>query len=245
MKYCALSINGVLIDEALPLYTTINVEGRSFVGRKLDTVTVPARDGVFVRDGRLDARTITVKYAIKASSASEYLETLQALHKMLTSGEDMRIQFGDEDYHRYGRLSAYKEPPSDQFQGTGTFSFLCQDPYRYRDPVTFTDLTVPSELGANAKLNDMEITLGADTSQVRITNPRTGKKIQLDGAYRTGDVLKIAWGDALTITKGAVSTLSDLNISSDVEMFSINAGDVLEIQPTSATVKITAQRREI
>lgn len=247
MDYCAITYDGVLLDEIIPGYTTANVEGRTLLGRSIQSVDIPGRAGVYVRDQTVPARQIRVSYVQKSPNGPTKVERENQLHRLLSSPRDVPFSFGDEPgWTRFGRLSQVSPPPKDQLEGQGTFTILCQDPYKYRAPETFTTTSIPADLADNA-ITEIRLTVSAPLSMLRVTNRTTGDSITLEGSYTAGQVVVINLADhmRMTIMRGAESVLADLTLDSDPESFKIKGGDEVVVNSAGVTATFTVRRRAL
>lgn len=244
MAYCSLTFNGVLIDQAIDGYTTINVSGRGLLNRFVSVADIPGRDGSYVLDSRLGSRRITVYYIMKAPDSKTFLERMQQLHDLLSSDEDVLFKFGDEDYHRFGRLVEASDPPRDQLEGQGSFVLYCSDPYRYTAEEDVAFSPVPSGFALDTTPASMTLTVGTGTNQIKVTNTTTGKNIVLDGTYAAGDVITLTWGMSPTIKRGLNEDILDhLNILSDFEVFTFKSGESITVTPSDAVLAMRACKK--
>ncbi len=236
-KYCSLTFNGQLLDDVLTGYTTTNVEGRSLLDRVLSTVDVPGRDGAVVLDQKLPAREIRVHFAIKGKNAAEKLTTLNALHDKLKTDGDVQFKFGDETHHRFGRLSQTEDPPYDQFQGIGSFTLYCQDPYKYKAiaNLTGTSITIPTGPIYPYKINEITLTFPIERTGLTINNTTTGRKIILTGSFTDGQVLQILPNKILLDGQNIMNRLDYIN--SDWREFELRPGNVIT-SPISMTMSL-------
>ena len=244
MDYCSLTFNGTLLDQAIEGYITANVSGRGLLNRSASIVDIPGRDGAHVTESRLGPRRIQVFYILKAPNSKMFLERIQQLHDLLSSDADVLFKFGDEAYHRYGRLIEASDPPRDQLEGQGSFTILCADPYRYKAEENVSIAPVPAGFELETTPASMKVTLAATANQIKITNTRTGSNIVLDGSYASGNVITLTWGIAPTIKRGLnEDILTHLNILSDFETFTFKSGDNIVVTPSSATLTMRACKK--
>ena len=242
--YCSLTYNGVLIDQEIDGYTTINVEGRGLHGRVLSTVDVQGKDGAVVLAQKTPARSIRVYFLIKANTSREFMARLHALHDHLKSDTDVAFKFSDEEFNRRGRLSEVENPPYDRLQGIGSFTVYCQDPYKYGDDLTLTGTSVA--VGGTSVhpylIKKIEITIAANRTGLTIANSTTGKSIILTGEFTAGQVLAISHADdAITLNGANIKNRLDY-IYSDWRNFEIRTGDVLTCPET---IELTLTEREL
>ena len=127
----ALSINGIYIEDEINGYRTLNVTGRESMTRELVELTTSRVDGSRLLSHRLKERTITIKYQMTASTASEFREKFNMLNKLINV-EEATLIFADEtDKYFIGTISDMEAPEPGCLNVTGSFSFLCSDPLKY------------------------------------------------------------------------------------------------------------------
>ena len=227
MTYCSITFNGRPFDLDLEGYTTANVEGRGILDQVLSTINIPGRDGTFIFDQKLPERILTVHYRLQGNNAAEYLQRLYALHDALKSDGDVVIQFGDEAYYRFGRLYKANDPPYDAYRGFGSFTLICQDPYRYKDiaALTGTSIVIPQGSAHPLRIRSITATFSASSTGFTITNVSTGRKIILTGTFTEGQVLTIdPEGGRVLLNGQNIMNRIDF-IASDWHGFKIFAGN--------------------
>lgn len=239
-KYCSLTLGSQLLDQVIPGYMTVNVDGRGMLNRVINSVEIPGRDGSFILGQKLPPREITVFYQLKGSNAKDFLTKLNSLHDALKTDQDIKIKFGDEDFYRYGRVSSVKNPPYDNFIGFGSFVFLCQDPYKYKDITNLsgTSVTAPPGEIYPFLIKTITMTIPSNRTGLTINNISTGKKIVLTGNFTTNQILVINLQDG-TITLAGQNAMNRLDyINSDWREFEVNSGNVLT-SPISMTITLS------
>ncbi len=128
--------NGKNLDELVPGYMTLNIEGRGLLGRRINNIEITGRDGTLSQSSTLPARTIIVHFYLDCENAKQREESTRMLHELLHSRENKKIEFTDEDgWFRFGQLSSSNNLPYNEYKGQGSFSFLCDDPYRYKKTI--------------------------------------------------------------------------------------------------------------
>lgn len=238
-----VTYNGQVLDDIIPGYQTLNINGRGLLGRALDTVIVAGRAGDVVLGQRVPPRDITVYYLIKRTNNLEMQASLELLHAALSSEDDVIFQFGDEEYYRVGRLASVENPPYDSYSGVGSFTIHCQDPYRYSDPEEVPAENIPDTYVSDTVPVSMTVSIVADTTQLKITNSRTGKYILIRGIYLAGQTITFIFGNKPKIYVGSgQSILPELDLYSDFETFAIRAGDQIIVNPESP-IEIIARRK--
>lgn len=167
-----LIFNGINIDREIKNYRTINVEGRQL-----------AKD-------EKDKRIIIVHFLMKARKHGEFLESIRRLNEIILTDEDVKFQFNDEVGHRIGKVIEVEDPAYDSHVGIGKFKIEA-DPFLYRNfkistgafprfkfrkyPVKIDRISATTEIG----------------NKVIVRNVTTGRKIILNGDFKSGDKLEI------------------------------------------------------
>lgn len=230
-KYCSLNFNGVLLDQQIPGYITINVEGRGFLNRDPET-------------GELPDREIKVHFLIEQDNNKSFRRSLQQLQALLFSdGEDVVFSFGDENGTRIGRYIAGEDPPFDYFTGIGTFTLLCEDPFLYSSPSDYSETI--GELSVYGSVPDIISAAPKEaTNKLVITNSSTGRKIVLNHAIEAGQEVEIRIPEnKLTIgRKPAMAALDYL--TSDFHNFIVFTNNEIQMKP-AGTITLKVRRRDL
>ena len=127
----ALCLNGEYIENLIPGYRTLTVEGREALSPELDFFTVGTSDGATPRSKRYPERIIRITYQLIAKSNEDFRKAYNQLGKILNV-EDAELIFNDEpDKFFKGTPSYIGEVPPGKNAVTGTFEILCVDPFKY------------------------------------------------------------------------------------------------------------------
>lgn len=222
-----VTYNGQVLDDIIPGYQTLNIDGRGLLGRALDSVIVAGRAGDVVLGQRVPPRDITVYYLIRRASNLEMLESLDLLHAVLSSEEDVAVGFGDEDYYRIGRLASVKNPPYDSYSGVGSFTIHCQDPYKYKEMPVLSgfEIDIPATNSHGYRLDRIDVTFTLYANRFSVDNLATGRSIILLGDFSIGDTLRITDRGIWVNGQPAMYRLDFVN--SDWKEFELNAGDTI------------------
>ena len=127
----ALQINGVYIEEAIPGYRTLNVEGREALSPEVSTYETGLRDGSTIKGKRYPARIITVTYQLKAGSNGEFREMYNQLGRILDVNEATLIFNDEPDKYYTGTPCTIDSVPPGKNAVVGKFEILCTDPFKY------------------------------------------------------------------------------------------------------------------
>lgn len=168
--------HGKNLDKSLPCFHSLNVEGRGLFAPSLDTEEVPGRDGTLVMGKALPERVIILHFAIKASSSKEHLDTMRALNILLKSEGEEKLTFTDEEGYFLGQVSEVEAPPYNQWEGQGSISFYCADPFLHvpKSPKSGSNVTLDSKA---YRLALVEAKIEATGSPVTLKNTSTGDRI--------------------------------------------------------------------
>ncbi len=127
----ALRLNGEYIENLIPGYRTLYVEGREALSPELDYFSVGSSDGATQKSKRYPERIITVTYQLIAKTSEDFRQAYNQLGKILNV-EDAELIFNDEpDKFFKGTPSHIGEVPPGKNAVIGTIEFLCVDPFKY------------------------------------------------------------------------------------------------------------------
>lgn len=226
----SLMINGKFIEDTIPGYRHLYMAGRGLVSRMVDTTEVPLRDGVWVNYSQEEARYIKVTYELSGDDSRRLRSHYVELNKLLRSVDErglLTIRFNDElDYYYRGLLESASEPAEQALSMIGEFTLLIPDAYKYKDP--------QQSNGQVTLLNALEVTPDEITVRTQGTNPITRVVIKngrdefvLVGNYRPNELIRIKWGDRLTVTYLGRSILNNIAVQSFPDRFKLRNGDVV------------------
>ena len=235
----AMSFGGVYFEEVIRGYTTLNVGGRELIGNELETATGKGRDGVTITGQTLPPRSLIVQYKLDAKSDAECRYNFETLNFLLRKNgkNNVAIQFTDEPWRTYyGRLQSVDEVPYDRNTVVGTFTILCEDPYKYGESIESvgTSITIGDFCPYDVLPDLITATLSANASKITIDNTTTGKHIILNGIYTAGQVLIVDIANRI-ITLNGQNKKNNLDyVESDFRSFVVSPGDVITMTPTSS-----------
>ena len=127
----ALCLNGEYIENLIPGYRTLTVEGREALSPELDYFSVGSSDGATRKSKRYPERIIKITYQLIAQSSEDFRQAYNQLAKILDV-EEAELIFNDEpDKFFTGTPSHIGEVPPGKNAVTGTFEILCVDPFKY------------------------------------------------------------------------------------------------------------------
>lgn len=124
-------INGMYLEELVPGYRTLTVQGREAMTAEVDTQTAGRRDGSMFLSRRYPERVIRIKYQLISDSAAAFREAYNALAAALHL-ESAQLIFNDEQDKFFigipGQLESV-EPGKNAI--VSEIEFVCPDPYKY------------------------------------------------------------------------------------------------------------------
>lgn len=127
----ALQINGDFIEVLIPGYRTLTVSGRELLSPELTSYETGSRDGATLKQKRIPARVITVKYQLLAKSNEEFRESYNKLADILNV-EEAELIFNDEQDKFYkGTPSNFSTVEAGTNSVIGEFELYCADPFKY------------------------------------------------------------------------------------------------------------------
>lgn len=127
----AMIFNGILIEQLIPEYQTLQVTGRELLGQTLDKLKVGNQDGQRLQQYSRPDRTITIKYQIDAPTPQRYREIYYQLNAIL-SGVNNKISFLDApDKYFVGSVEDPDIPDGGRLLVVSSFTIWCGDPYAY------------------------------------------------------------------------------------------------------------------
>ena len=222
-----ITYRGRILDDIIPGYQTLNIDGRGPLDRALDTVTVAGRTGDVVLGQRIPPRNITVYYLIKRTSNQEMQASLELLHTALSSEGDVTFQFGDEEHYRTGRLASVKNPPYDSYSGVGSFTIHCQDPYKYKAMPVLSgfNIEMPETSSNGYRLDRIDVTFTLPAERFSVDNLTAGRSIILLDDFLVDDTLVITDSGIWVNDQPAMHRLDFIN--SDWQEFRLGAGDTI------------------
>lgn len=193
-----LIFNNIDIESTIEGFRVLTVDGRGVVGQEIEKIKIPGLDGEYFLNTKLDSRTITVKYLLKANTSLELREKFNKLNMILHTEEPKQILFTDEPlWSFYGVLDSATNIEETSNSIVSSFTFKCLDPYKYKnlDKDENQNTVTISKLATNStdKIipSKIEVVLSNDASKVVINNISTSKKIVINHNLRINDTLVV------------------------------------------------------
>lgn len=127
----AMSYNGVYLENEIDGYRTLSVTGRELMESEVTDQEIDGMDGSYYRYKTTPARTITVKYQLRAKGSREYREAYNKMNKLL-SGEQVKVIFNDEsDKYFIGTKTSNTQVDGGSNNVIGEIEIYCTDPRKY------------------------------------------------------------------------------------------------------------------
>jgi predicted phage tail component-like protein len=194
----AMSYNGVYLENEIDGYRTLSVTGRELMESEVTDQEIDGMDGSYYRYKTTPARTITVKYQLRARGSREYREAYNKMNKLL-SGEQVKVIFNDEsDKYFIGTKTSNTQVDGGTNNVIGEIEIYCSDPLKYsttEKEFTATDgvLNIVNE-GTVPVSIDYEVQTTSETGYIGFVSEegimQYGKIEELDGeAYKQSEWL--------------------------------------------------------
>lgn len=137
----AMSYNGVYLENEIDGYRTLSVTGRELMESEVTHTEIAGMDGSYYRYKTTPARTITVKYQLRARGSREFREAYNKMNKLL-SGEQVKVIFNDEsDKYFIGTKTSNTQVDGGSNNVIGEIEIYCSDPRKYSTTEKeFTDI---------------------------------------------------------------------------------------------------------
>lgn len=127
----AMSYNGVYLENEIDGYRTLSVTGRELMESEVKHTEIDGMDGSYYRYKTTPARTITVKYQLRARGSREFREAYNKMNKLL-SGEQVKVIFNDEsDKYFIGTKTSNTQVDGGSNNVIGEIEIYCSDPRKY------------------------------------------------------------------------------------------------------------------
>lgn len=185
----AMSYNGVYLENEIDGYRTLSVTGRELMESEVTDQEIDGMDGSYYRYKTTPARTITVKYQLRAKGSREYREAYNKMNKLL-SGEQVKGIFNDEsDKYFIGTKTSNTQVDGGSNNVIGEIEIYCSDPRKYsttEKEFTATDgvLNIVNE-GTVPVSIDYDVQTTSETGYIGLVSEegimQYGKVEELDG----------------------------------------------------------------
>lgn len=185
----AMSYNGVYLENEIDGYRTLSVTGRELMESEVTDQEIDGMDGSYYRYKTTPARTITVKYQLRARGSREFRDAFNKMNKLL-SGEQVKVIFNDEsDKYFIGTKTSNTQVDGGSNNVIGEIEIYFSDPRKYsitEKEFTATDgvLNIVNE-GTVPVSIDYDIQTTSETGYIGLVSEegimQYGKIEELDG----------------------------------------------------------------
>ena len=194
----AMSYNGVFLENEIDGYRTLSVTGRELMESEVTDQEIDGMDGSYYRYKTTPARTITVKYQLRARGSREFRDAFNKMNKLL-SGEQVKVIFNDEsDKYFIGTKTSNTQVDGGSNNVIGEIEIYCSDPRKYsttEKEFTATDgvLNIVNE-GTVPVSIDYDVQTTSETGYIGLVSEegimQYGKIEELDGeTYQRSELL--------------------------------------------------------
>lgn len=246
----AISVNGIYLDNEIYGFKTLSVQGRELLAHEVTTESFVGADGSVITQTRYPEREITVNYRLEVSEREYFRDSFNKLNRIL-SGPNKVLRFNDEpEYFFRGTLSSVDQVPTGSNSITSSFTFLCNDPFKYLNLQTATG----RQPNISFKNSDspylilptiIEVDVESSSEFLMLMNSHNvtkSKQIRLSGVnFNVGDRVVFDF-NKFTITKNGEDIIRALDITSDFEDFYIGEGPIIAAVPGG---NLTIHYREV
>lgn len=224
----ALNYGGHWLDKEIEGYRTLVTSGRQTFSRQINSVQ-RSGDGNTYLSSRIEARKITVTFALQAKTIDEYNERLNKMRQILSQPNQLFYFADNQNYHFTGTV-ADLSLDKNTLSTTGKFTLTVSDPYQYgKEKVITGD-------GDRLGIVDPELVY-AQTPKKLVFIPTVAagnlkiingdKKIELSTGIEAKQPLEVDF-ERLNISINHVDSLMGLTLDSNLSDFYIENGSVLE-----------------
>ncbi|MGM0239863.1 distal tail protein Dit [Enterococcus sp. AZ103] len=128
----AINFNGKFLEDMIPGYRTLNVQGRELFGSEENYVQLGIRDGQSHIYSRFPEREIVVQYYLKADSNESFRDTFNRLNMALFTEKEVEFWFNDEpEMFFIGKKTKVEDVDPGVNWAISSFTLKCGDPYKY------------------------------------------------------------------------------------------------------------------
>lgn len=239
---CAIEFDGIIIDNEIKDYMTINVEGRQLLTHTLDTAEIAGRVGDVITAAKVPARDIKVYFLLKAGRNKEFLKKIKRLTEILYTQKEVKFRFNDEEGFRIGQVTSFEDPPYDQNVGIGSYTIHCSNPFIYfEERESSGKMPRLKYRKYPVKIESITAKLNAGSKAI-VRNVNQGTKIILNGNFTAGQELIIT-DEAININGQNALTMLDY-VESDYHDFKVYSEDEIVAEGLS-DLKIKYRERAL
>lgn len=127
----AVCFGGIWLDEAVPGFRTLQVEGRELLGADIETYDVGDEYGEYFRSRKYNSREIRVTFQLIAETDSDFRNAFNTLNGYLRPKQAQLIFNDEQDKYFIATSANVGEPDPGLNTVTGQIIFYCADPRKY------------------------------------------------------------------------------------------------------------------
>lgn len=171
--------DGVDVKKAMEshgfLFIINNTRGRGLLGQDANTSQVSGADGSRLIDVTFPEREIEIDYTLKADDLVGLRKAESYLASLLVRETEKPLSFADQKGSFKAVFTGFETDLETDSIQQGTISFLCPNPFRYKDTVELKDLAfeanVPQEITVDANYYSqarIEVTLSENVNKLEL-----------------------------------------------------------------------------
>lgn len=230
----AMSYDGVLLDEAIEGFRTLNVGGRETTSLNINMIETDV--GYLDIGQRMESPPLEVEYMIQRDTQAELKESFRKLMKAIVRDRNVEIAFADEDARHYGRFYQFLEWDEGEAMVVGKMSLYRPKPFKYGPLLTTNGSFITTE--KDLSLVRIVVDPTASTNLLKISNGK--KEIRLVEQIGASDTIELDFiGNR--VYKNGVGFDYALALDSDFENFEIESGQT--VSSGQATLSIEYRER--
>ena len=223
----ALNWNGEYLDEKIPGFTTLNVEGRENFSRAINAPEMASGGNLYL-SSRFEAKVITVSFQLLAGSGTELQDRFDRLKNWLYQPQKQFFFADETNYYYIGTVSKVENAKAGQLNIIGTIEITCSDPYKHGKAKTVTNQDISdSEIQRPLVPNKITFAPTNDMAKLNLTTS-DNMKIIVNRGLPAGQKVTIDFKN-LTIKYGSTSVLIDLDLTSNLGDFTIQNGTQIRL----------------
>lgn len=264
LQHVTTTFGGVLLDRSTSAgeVRTLNITGRGFVSQRATTTNKPAAAGVWLDNIQINKRAITVEVLLRAGNQDDLIVLHQELNLALIGGiKD--LSFSDQEgWHYRAAYTGTSAGKEDSLSMIVVLSFECFDPYLYADDVSVyeidmgEDWTVPDDY-PNPVVPELIFADVTGIDLLKVTNATTGRNIVVHIDDMAVEFVLIKWheekvdvlgghtSDGTPATFVGTSIMPSVDILSDLETFSVKAGDIVTYSNLAGSLRVELRKRRL
>lgn len=216
----AMSYDGVVFDEVIEGFRTLNVEGREVTSLVINMIETDI--GYLDIGQRLESPPLEVQYMIQRETHAELKESFRLLMDLVVREENVEIKFADEDARYYGRFHQFIEWDEGNVQVVGKMALYRPKPYKYGQLLLSDGYLI--ETDKHLSLVRIVINPIVSTGLIKVSNGK--QEIRLVEPMGVNDVIVLDFIENRAY-KNEVAFDYALALDSDFANFVIGSGEII------------------